>query len=41
MAQYSKQWCDIWDPEMSYDFDINKITKDMYSDRYTLLYVKV
>ena len=27
MAEYSKQWCDIWDTEMPYDFDINKITK--------------
>jgi hypothetical protein len=22
MAEYSKQWCDINDPEMPYDFDI-------------------
>jgi hypothetical protein len=34
MAGYSKQWCDIWDLEMPYDFDIDKISKDLYSDRY-------
>jgi hypothetical protein len=34
MADYSKQWCDINDPEMSFDFDIfeefEKLPKNNY-----------
>jgi hypothetical protein len=34
MADYSKQWCDINDPEMSHDFDIlkefDKLPKNNY-----------
>ena len=31
---YSKQYCDIWDNELTPDFDIETIAKDMYRDRY-------
>jgi hypothetical protein len=34
MAEFSKQWCEIWDPSMTHDFDIEAIAKDMYRDRY-------
>lgn len=32
--QYSKQWCEMWDPERKWDFDIEAIAKDMYRERY-------
>jgi hypothetical protein len=34
MADFSKQWCDIWDPEMPSDFDIDLIAKDLSRDCY-------
>jgi hypothetical protein len=34
MAEFSKQWCEIWDPSMPHDFDIEDIIKDMNRDRY-------
>jgi hypothetical protein len=34
MAEFSKQWCEIWDPSMPHGFDIESITRDMYRDRY-------
>jgi hypothetical protein len=34
MAEFSKQWCDIWNTAMIHDFDIEEITRDMYRDRY-------
>ena len=34
MAQFSKQWCDIWDTSLTHTFDIEAITRDMYGDRY-------
>jgi hypothetical protein len=33
MARFSKQWCDLWDPETSYDFDIDNIVKDLSRGR--------
>jgi len=29
MADFSKQWCDIWDPEMPYDFDIDALASEL------------
>lgn len=34
MAEFSKQWCDLWDPKRTPDFDIESISRDMYRDRY-------
>ncbi len=34
MTQYSKQWCEIWDTERKWDFDIDVIAKDLYRERY-------
>ena len=34
MAQFSKQWCESINTSMPYDFDIDTIVKDLYSDRY-------
>jgi hypothetical protein len=34
MAEFSKQWCDLYDPKRIPDFDIEAIAKDMYRDRY-------
>lgn len=32
--QYSKQWCDIWEPTRKSDFDVEAIVKNMYRERY-------
>ena len=32
MADFSKQWCDIWDPEMPYDFDIDELASELDCD---------
>ena len=29
MAEFSKQYCELWDPEFPWDFDIDKIAKDL------------
>jgi hypothetical protein len=29
MAEFSKQWCEIHDPEMSWDFDIEEIATEI------------
>lgn len=29
MADFSKQWCDLYDPEMPYDFDIEEIVDEL------------
>lgn len=29
MAEYSKQWAELYDPEFPWDFDIEKIAKDL------------
>ena len=29
MADFSKQWCDLHDPEMPYDFDIEEIADEL------------
>jgi hypothetical protein len=34
MADFSKQWCDIWDPEMPSDFDIDLIAKDLSREHH-------
>ena len=34
MGEFSKQWCEIWDPSMPHSFDIEAIAKDMLRDRY-------
>ena len=34
MADYSKQWCDINDPEMSFDFDIFKEFEKLPKNNY-------
>lgn len=28
MSEFSKQWCDLNDPEMPYDFDIEEVAKN-------------
>ena len=34
MVGYSKQWCELWDQSKAYDFDIDKITKELYRGNY-------
>ena len=34
MAEFSKQYCDIWDNGFPYDFDIEKIAKDLTKGNY-------
>ena len=34
MADYSKQWCEINDPEMSYDFDIFEEFEKLHKNNY-------
>jgi hypothetical protein len=34
MAEYSKQYCDIWDPRMHWDFDIEVLAKDLVNGNY-------
>lgn len=40
MAEFSKQYCDVWDNGFPYDFDIEKIAKDLTKVIIILLYVK-
>ena len=35
MAEYSKQWCDLNDPQMKSEFDINEIADGLESNYYT------
>ena len=34
MADFSKEYCDIWDPEFPYDFSILDISKDLQKGSY-------
>lgn len=34
MAEFSKQWCDLYDPEMPHDFDIEVISQKLKPDYY-------
>lgn len=34
MAEFSKQWCDLNDPEMPHDFDIEVIAQKLKPDYY-------
>ena len=34
MADFSKQWCELNDPEMPHDFDIEKIASTLDNDYY-------
>lgn len=34
MAKFSKEWCEIWDPERIPDFSIEEVMKDVLPDRY-------
>jgi hypothetical protein len=34
MAEFSKQYCDVWDNGFPYDFDIEKIAKDLTKGNY-------
>lgn len=34
MADFSKQWCDLNDPEMPHDFDIEEIAATLKPDYY-------
>ena len=34
MADFSKQWCDLNDPEMPHDFDIEHIASKLNPDYY-------
>ena len=35
MAEFSKQWCDKNDPQMSFDFDINEVANSLEPNHYT------
>jgi hypothetical protein len=35
MAEFSKQWCDLNDPQMTSDFDINEIADGLEPNYYT------
>ena len=35
MAEFSKQWCEINDPERTPDFDIDEVVKDLEPNHYT------
>ena len=35
MAEFSKQWCDLKDPQMKSEFDINEIADGLESNYYT------
>ena len=34
MAEFSKQYCDVWDNEFPYDFDIEKVAKELIKGNY-------
>lgn len=34
MADFSKQWCELYDPEMPHDFDIEDIVKKLEPGYY-------
>jgi hypothetical protein len=34
MADFSKQWCDIYDPDMPWDFDIEEIAETIPKGHY-------
>ena len=34
MAEFSKQWCDLNDPQMTPDFDIDEVVKDLEPNHY-------
>lgn len=34
MADFSKQWCELNDPEMPWDFDIMEIANELKEDYY-------
>jgi hypothetical protein len=34
MAEFSKEYCEIWDPEFPYDFSIEEIAKDLDQGDY-------
>lgn len=34
MAEFSKQYCEVWDPGFPYDFDVNEIAKDLVKGNY-------
>ena len=38
MAEFSKQWCEINDPEMPWDFDILKVAEELEPE-YGLPYI--
>lgn len=35
MADFSKQWCDLNDPEFPHDFDILEIAEELENGEYT------
>ena len=35
MAEFSKQWCDLNDPQMTSDFDINEVAENLEPNHYT------
>ncbi len=34
MADFSKQWCEIYDPEMPWDFDIEEVAETIPKGHY-------
>lgn len=34
MADFSKQYCELYDPEFPWDFDIEEIAKGIHTERY-------
>tara|TARA_R110000868_G_C10874719_1_gene762509 strand:+ start:992 stop:1282 length:291 start_codon:yes stop_codon:yes gene_type:complete len=34
MAEFSKEYCQIWDPGFPYDFSVEQIAKDLHKGNY-------
>lgn len=34
MADFSKEYCQIWDPKLPYDFSVKEIAKDLHKGNY-------
>ena len=34
MAEFSKEYCDVWDPEFPYDFSVEEIAKELEAGNY-------
>lgn len=34
MAEFSKEYCDVWDPEFPYDFSVEEMAKELEAGNY-------